>query len=281
MKKIIIWGAGAAGSALLKQVRDKYDVIAFVDSDERLIGKEKENIPIKEPRNAVFELEYDYIFIGTMAACQEVLEQLVKMGIPEHKIKSDHYILPIQGRIVFLENFSKMIEEENRKGAVAEAGVYKGEFARYISQYFPKRKCYLFDTFEGFEQSDINVEQNNVFGIAGHLNDVSIKSVYDKMPNKEQIEICKGYFPQTAIERKIKDSFVFVSLDMNLYKPTFEGIKYFYPRMSIGGVILMHDYFVEECPNVKKSLADYEKSIGIDLVKIPIGDKMSIAVIKV
>lgn len=43
----------------------------------------------------------------------------------------------------------------------------------------------------------------------------------------------------------------------------------------------MHDYFVEEWPNVKKAVADYEKSIGIDLVKIPIGDKMSIAVIKV
>ena len=53
MEKIIIWGAGTAGSALLKEIRDKYDVIAFVDSDKRLIGKEKEGIPVKEPRKEI------------------------------------------------------------------------------------------------------------------------------------------------------------------------------------------------------------------------------------
>lgn len=281
MEKIIIWGAGTAGSALLKEIRDKYDVIAFVDSDKRLIGKEKEGIPVKEPRKALFELEYDYVFVGTMAACQEVSQQLDEMGVPEYKVKSNHYILPIQGRIAFLEYFAKMAEEENKEGAVAEAGVYKGEFTQYINQYFPKRKCYLFDTFEGFEQSDIDAEQDNMFGVAGHLNDVSIKSVFEKMPNKEQIEICKGYFPETAMEKNIKEPFVFVSLDMNLYKPTYEGINYFYPRMTVGGVILIHDYFVEEWPNVKKAVADYEKNMGINLVKIPIGDKISIAVVKV
>lgn len=39
----------------------------------------------------------------------------------------------------------------------------------------------------------------------------------------------------------IEDSFCFVSLDMDLYKPTYEGLHYFYPRLNHGGYIFIHD----------------------------------------
>ena len=280
MKKIIIWGAGTAGAALLREVKDAYDIIAFVDSDKDMWGGEKNGIPILPPEQTLHEMEYDYVLIGTMAACEEVFEQLKEMGIPEYKIKKDHYILPIQGRITFLKCYAEMVEMENINGAVAEGGVYKGEFARYINEFFPARSCYLFDTFEGFEQSDIDVEKDNIYGKAGHLDATSEQFVLSKMPNKETVKICKGYFPESAISADIKEKFCFVSLDMNLYKPTYEGIKYFYPKMSERGVILMHDYFSQEWINVKKAVADYEKNFGITLIKMPIGDGMSLAIVK-
>ena len=36
--------------------------------------------------------------------------------------------------------------------------VNNGEFAKYINLFFPNRRCYLFDTFEGFSRGDIEIE---------------------------------------------------------------------------------------------------------------------------
>jgi hypothetical protein len=42
-------------------------------------------------------------------------------------------------RISTLELVSKEINDSGKKGAVAELGVYKGKFAKYINGFFPKR----------------------------------------------------------------------------------------------------------------------------------------------
>lgn len=61
---------------------------------------------------------------------------------------------------------------------------------------------------------------------------------------------------------------------------TLEGLKVFYPRMVEGGVILTHDYFSEVYPNVEDAVDDFEWEMGIRLHKIPIGDNISIAILK-
>lgn len=53
-------------------------------------------------------------------------------------------------RIKVFELIVKELRKKNIEGAVAEVGVFRGEFAQYINYAFPDRKCYLFDTFEGF-----------------------------------------------------------------------------------------------------------------------------------
>ena len=48
----------------------------------------------------------------------------------------------------------------------------------------------------------------------------------------------------------------------------------------MGGVILIHDYFGESFPNIEQSVDDYEKECGMQLKKMPIGDDLSMAIIK-
>lgn len=36
--------------------------------------------------------------------------------------------------------------------------------------------------------------------------------------------------------------FVFVSIDVDLYTPTYEGLRYFYSRIVKGGYIFIRDY---------------------------------------
>ena len=76
------------------------------------------------------------------------------------------------------------------------------------------------------------------------------------------------------------EKFCFLNLDLDLYQPTFEGLKFFWDKMSECGVILIHDYFSTDFPNVKTAVVDFEEWLGKPLKMMPIGDTLSISIIK-
>lgn len=280
MKKVVVFGAGGTGQRVARLAAMQYEVIAFTDNDKTKWGGALDNIRILSPKEALFDLQYDYVLIGSLMGLDELKEQLCEMQIPEFKVKTDYAEFSVNSRICFLKRFAEIAVRENIGGSVGEAGVFRGEFAKEINKYFSDRKCYLFDTFDGFAEDDIAFEQKDSMVTANYMKGLSEQLVYEKMPHKEKVHIYKGYFPETAIRANIEDSFCFVNLDMDLYKPTYEGIKYFYPKMSKKGVILIHDYFSDAYPNVKQALDDYEHDFNIILVKTPIGDDISIAIVK-
>ena len=114
-------------------------------------------------------------------------------------------------------------------------GVYQGKFARYINQYFPGRSLYLFDTFEGFDTRDVVSEQQQDLSSASQdFSNTSIQSVLIQMPFPAICIPVKGFFPQSA--KEINDSFVFVSLDADLYDPIYSGLQFFYPKLVKRGI---------------------------------------------
>ncbi|MDR0570078.1 MAG: hypothetical protein LBG71_02495 [Clostridiales Family XIII bacterium] len=50
--------------------------------------------------------------------------------------------------------------------------------------------------------------------------------------------------------------------------------------MSDGGVVLVHDYFSEDFPNVRTAVADFEARRGAPLKMAPIGDALSMALVR-
>jgi len=142
-----------------------------------------------------------------------------------------------------LELCAYEINDKNIQGSVAELGVFQGDFAAKINELFPNRKLYLFDTFEGFEIKDIKIDSEKGHRTQGHNVDFSKTSeeaVLKKMLFVKNCEVRKGYFPDTV--NGLEDTFAFVSIDADLYKPIYEGLCYFYPRLSVGGYIFVHDY---------------------------------------
>ena len=49
----------------------------------------------------------------------------------------------------------RRIEEEQVPGALAEVGVYQGETSEVVRRAAPRRTLYLFDTFKGFPEEDL------------------------------------------------------------------------------------------------------------------------------
>lgn len=159
-------------------------------------------------------------------------------------------------RLSSLELCAFEIHDRQIQGSVAELGVYKGEFAEKISQAFPKRPFYLFDTFNGFDTRDINRDQLNEFSTGKQdFSDTSVEAVLQRIPNNQHCIVKQGFFPETAVG--VEDVFAFVSIDTDLYQPIFEGLKFFYPRLQKGGFIFIHDYNNDHYKGAKKAVRDF------------------------
>lgn len=173
--------------------------------------------------------------------------------------KVDSYYDGIQfitPRQAALEAVSKEIYKYKVKGDVAEAGVYRGDFAKYINILFPDRKLYLIDTFEGFDSGDIAVDKTHSYSEGNQdFSDTNEKIVLKKMKFPNNCIIRKGFFP--ASMQGVDNKFSFVSLDMDLYEPTFAGLNWFWERLNPGGYIFVHDCRNNSYKGSKQAVIDF------------------------
>ena len=159
-------------------------------------------------------------------------------------------------RAATLELMAREIYRYNIEGNTAELGVFQGNFARLINHYFPDRKLYLFDTFEGFDKRDAEVDRREKFSTATQdFTQTSIDLVLSKMEHKDNCIVRKGWFPETA--EGFDDKFCFVSLDCDLYQPMLAGLEFFYPRLVHGGVIMIHDFVPAGYSGVRQAVKEF------------------------
>lgn len=171
-------------------------------------------------------------------------------------------------RLSTLELVTYEINKKKLAGCVAELGVYKGKFAKYINSYFPARKLYLFDTFAGFDLRDVDKEKTKGFSSgAQDFSDTSVNAVMNLMPFPKNCIPVKGFFPDSA--KDISEQFVFVSIDTDLYEPVYAGLKYFYPNLVGGGYIFIHDFNNENYKGARKAVEQFCDEQNISFTPIP------------
>jgi len=173
--------------------------------------------------------------------------------------------------IIRFYNFWFQIERlkrENIKGDFAELGVYKGDAAKIIHIMDKSRKLHLFDTFEGFKEEDLQVETGEVKKYSTkNFADTSHEKVLENIDGGENIIIHKGYFPHTTKGLETT-KFAFVSIDADLYNPIKEGLNYFYPLLSAGGVIIIHDYN-NKWEGAIRAVNEFAAKIPENIIEIP------------
>jgi predicted O-methyltransferase YrrM len=145
-------------------------------------------------------------------------------------------------------------------GDCAEVGVYRGGSANLICNLIgPHKRLYLFDTFAGFPELtefDPKDWENDEFNWKTGLSGV-YENIKKHFENKN-VEIIVGDFPKSVENNQdiLDRKFSFVHLDADAYLPTLNSLKFFYDRMSVGGVILFHDYTHSNTP-VKKVVDEF------------------------
>lgn len=242
--------------------------------------KGKQVLEVKPPE-AIKSSEFDRIIIASLSQYDDIFNLLCKdYEIPAFKIDNSFSKICVLARINFLRSFSYVVKESQLKGCVAELGVFKGEFAKFINKYFEDRKLFLFDTFEGFDERDLKSENKQTQKLGIEFKNTSMQLVESKMPYAQNVIFKKGWFPQSAAGLE-DEKFCFVNLDADLYEPILAGLEFFYPKMTKGGVILIHDYFYDSdvgYPGVKKAVSEFCLKNNISFM--PIGDEISIAIQK-
>ena len=152
-----------------------------------------------------------------------------------NKIKEETEILQSNHEAYNIYMLAK--RSEKIEGDIAEVGVYRGGTAKLICEVKGNRSLHLFDTFEGIPQ----VEEVDEPGLrrgqfAGSLEEIEL--LFEDYSN---VYCYKGLFPDTA-EPVREKKFSLVHIDVDTYASTLSCLKFFYPRMSGGGIILSHDY---------------------------------------
>lgn len=178
-------------------------------------------------------------------------------------------------RLSSLELVADEIRHRGTEGSVAELGVFRGEFAKRINVAFPERKLYLFDTFEGFDERDIRIDQQKGYSLGKDNFDTSVEIVLRGMRHPEQCVVRKGWFPESA--QGISDQFVFVSIDVDLYQPIYVGLEFFFPRLVKGGYIFVHDYNSEKYSGAKAAVREF--CMKNNVAYFPLTDRTGSAVI--
>lgn len=157
------------------------------------------------------------------------------------------------------------LEVEGIPGDLAEVGVYRGELSRFLREAAPDRPLHLFDTFSGFVPRDADQPD-----LDHRFRDTSVEVVRRALgPLVDGAVFHPGFFPDTAAELGT-ERFAFVMVDVDRYQPTFAALQVFYPRLSPGGYVFLHDFNSPESDHgVSRAAAEFLANRPERLLELP------------
>lgn len=139
-------------------------------------------------------------------------------------------------------------------GDVIEVGVWRGGSARVLCMAFPDRTVHLFDTFAGMPKpSAIDSHRQ------GDFRNTSQDVVRESLKPLVNYEIHAGVFPQTAAEVE-GETFAFAHVDCDLYESTKAALEFIWPRLGLGGLIVLDDYKSAFCAGATRAIDEFRDS---------------------
>jgi len=166
----------------------------------------------------------------------------------------------------------------NVPGDLMETGVWRGGatiFMRAILKAHGAndRIVWVADSFQGLPVPNAQRYPEDAgldFTRFNHVLGVSLEEVKRNFERygllDEQVRFLKGWFRDTLPKAPI-DRLAVLRLDGDLYESTIDSLTHLYPKLSIGGYLIVDDYHIPACA---QAVEDYRKRNGIreDVVRI-------------
>jgi O-methyltransferase len=158
------------------------------------------------------------------------------------------------------------------QGSMAECGCYDGASAYFLAKENPHVPLHLFDSFEGLSEptdKDLHSWGDHLQWEKGNLL-ATEEEARKTLSGFDNVVFHKGWiparFPDVTNER-----FRLVHIDVDLYQPTLDSLKFFYPRMNPNGVIVLDDYGFTTCPGAYKATKQFMANKPEYVLHLPTG----------
>ena len=146
-------------------------------------------------------------------------------------------------------------------GSIVEIGVYRGCSALQLCERFPDRTVHLFDTFCGMPAALIQQVDGHK---AGDFDGTSVSLVQDVLSG-HSYQIYEGVFPATAAEYS-GGTVALAHIDCDLYQSNVDAIKWVWPILAVGGVLLNDDYNSGRCAGATQAMDEFAARAKVALV---------------
>ena len=179
------------------------------------------------------------------------------------------------------QNLIKIFLEVPRdvRGDIAECGCARGLSslelclaAKTVDPNWTGEGFHIFDSFKGLSEP---TEQDRRFDASGPDEaflaanmaagryafplDLVARNLHRDFPH---VQLHPGWIPEIFLEEPDR-TYRFVHIDVDLYQPTMDSLRYFFPRMAAGGVIITDDY---NWPGAKAAFDEFCGEQGLELI---------------
>ena len=146
-------------------------------------------------------------------------------------------------------------------GGAAEIGTYRGGTAYFMATAFVEATGHqvpleVIDTFEGHPEAKFSEYDSDAHKDPSLFTDTSYEEVARYLSPLDRVTVHKGEF-STVAPRLPEQTYRLVHVDVDLYEPTLDCLRYFGPRLVPGGVIVVDDYGSPSCPGVARAAKEY------------------------
>lgn len=182
-------------------------------------------------------LAHTMIGLKRLDNLQMCVEQVIADGVPGDFIETGVWK---GGSTIFMRGLLKVYGENNRRVWVADS--FQGLPPPNLNEY-PDDEGDIHFTIDSLRVSVDQVKEN--FAAYGLLDD--------------QVVFLKGWFSETLPSAPIEQLSI-LRLDGDMYESTMVALQSLYPKLAMGGYVIVDDYCIPSC---KKAVTDFRREKGI------------------
>jgi O-methyltransferase len=165
-------------------------------------------------------------------------------------------------------------------GDTAECGIYTGGSSHLIcATSAPGTLHHAFDSFEGL--SPPKTEDLPTSEVAYHWRSGDLAATEETVRGNLQaydfVRYYRGWIP-TRFSEVSTLKFRFVHVDVDLYEPTRDSVRFFFDRLVPGGLLLCDDYGYETCAGARRACDELVQERCLDpVIHLPTGQGLIVA----
>jgi len=173
-----------------------------------------------------------------------------------------------------LDNLQACVEDVLRRnvpGDLIETGVWRGGAAIFMRAMLKvhgdrARRVWAADSFEGLPKPDPEKYPADAGDVHHRFRPlaVSLEEVQANFATygllDDQVKFLKGWFKDTLPDAPIRQLAI-IRLDGDMYESTMDALTHLYPKLSVGGHLIVDDYGA--VPACQRAVEDYRQTQGI------------------